>query len=105
MPYCGITLGELIARLEKLPSEKIIKRAFKNAHSYRGFYEDLAFEPAENLTVRELLEIANGALGKTFSGWKGGHFLMTKDTSVWIANEGDTSDDMLGPMLLDFILQ
>lgn len=40
------TLGEIIAYLKTFPPDRVIANGFTHAHSYRGYYEDLAFEPA-----------------------------------------------------------
>ena len=63
--------------------------------SYRGYYSDLALEyDTENkfITVGELLKKAEDCIGKTFTGYKGGEFTMTKDTTLWIGNYGETTD-------------
>ena len=59
--------------------------------SYRGYYSDLAFEPGDRcVTVKELLERANEANGDTFTGYKGGDFVMGDDTPLWAAPYGST---------------
>ena len=45
-------LKELIERLEKEPN-KFLKLGFQHAHSWRGSYENLAFEPMEGAKVSE----------------------------------------------------
>jgi hypothetical protein len=71
-----MTLNELIRYLEKEDPKKVVAIGFNNPHSYRGYYEDLAFEPAKNITVGEMLDCAKGALGKTYEGYKGGEYKM-----------------------------
>jgi len=98
----GLTLGEFIAELEKLPSEANIDIDFGGAvpttlDSYRGYYDHLALGydgeyGAKLPTVDDILKDAKNALGKTFTGWKGGDFKMHDQTSIWIANPGNTSD-------------
>ena len=106
MPYGSegeVCLGEMIARLEREPSEKVIRRGFLRPHSYRGFYEDLAFEPVENVPVRDMLECAKASLGKTYQGYKGGNYNMDERTSVWIAVYGDLGEPIT-PTVLECIL-
>ena len=96
MPY-GISLsfGELIARLEKENQDnpgKFLRFGFRNPHSYRGFYEGIAFEPANKISVEEMLASAKDALGKTFQGWKGGDYIMGEHTPVYIGEYGDCGD-------------
>lgn len=48
-------LGDLIDRLKAEDPNKGVPLGFKNPHSYRGYYDCLAFEPAENVTVASML--------------------------------------------------
>lgn len=83
-----VTLGKMIEFLKSSDPETLLPR-LENPHSYRGYYSDLAFEPASGFRkASELLSDCLSALGKTFEGWKGGDFLMKEDTPVWIACEG-----------------
>ena len=90
----SVTLGELIARLRHEPPAKVIAHGFGGPTSYRGFYEDVAFIPAENVSIVIRLKMAESAIGKTFTGYKGGDFVMDENTDVWIAEWG-----MLGEVL------
>lgn len=45
----------------------------------------------ENPTVEEWIEVLKQAIGKTFTGYKGGDFLMGKNTPVWLAEYGNSS--------------
>lgn len=96
------TLGSFIEELEKIEN--------KNAHisiapyglnpegfmSYRGYYEDLALgyntDSDAQVTVGDVLDWAKSALGEKFYGYKGGEFIMSKSTPLWIANYGKTSN-------------
>ena len=98
-----MTLSELIEQLEKANPAAVVRNGFSTAHSYRGYYEDLAFEPATFVTVGHMLNCAKAALGKTYCGWKGGEFLMHEYTTVWIAEHGCTGE-ALGPRLLSYML-
>ena len=83
-----MTLGELIIKLESI-DKKIEIEGIGEPHSYRGYYEDLAFEKTNSkITVGELLNIAKECLNQTFTGYKGGDFTMTKTTPIWISNYG-----------------
>ena len=88
----NVTLGELIEFLANLDQNLFFKRGFRYPHSYRGYYEDLAFEPAKFSQVREMLAQANGAMGKTFTGYKGGEYVMDKNTATWIAEHGSSGE-------------
>jgi len=98
-----MTLGELIKRLEQEKPGKIVRYGFNEPHSYRGYYEDLAFEPCGPIRVSEMLRLAKEALGKEFTGYKGGEFKMGEHTDVWLAEHGKLGET-LGPRLLNYIL-
>ena len=99
-----MTLGELISRLEAANPYHVVKRGFGRAHSYRGYYNDLAFEPAsEPLTVGAMLDAVKHALGQTYTGYKGGTYKMDEFTEVWLAYYGSTGEG-IGPTLLDYML-
>lgn len=94
-----LTLGELIAALEELPPDFRVILAGdtgpsyagypSGAHSYRGYYSDLAFEPSqEPVTAGEFLTECKTFVGFTFEGYKGGDFTMTEDTPLWVAHCG-----------------
>jgi hypothetical protein len=88
-----MTLQELILALKKYPNDFVVHEAFDKPHSYRGYYEQLSFEPVLDRTVGELLIYAEGAVGGWFTGYKGGEFRMTGDTIVNICSYGDTNCD------------
>lgn len=98
-------LGQLISALSLHPNQNaVVPMGFDNPHSYRGFYEDVAFEPAMNVTIGAMLTAAQEALGSTYQGYKGGDFTMTWDTSCWLAHEGCTGET-LGPNFVRMILE
>lgn len=86
-----MTLGRLIEKLENLPLQKLIEN-IGEPHSYRGYYEDLAFEKEVGVrTVESLLgELKGICLNNTFEGYKGGYFFMDADTPLWIASYGSS---------------
>jgi hypothetical protein len=83
-----MTLGQLIEVLEKLPQDYVFKHGFYWPHSYRGYYEQMAFAPKENTSVKDMLDAARSAVGATFEGYKGGDYIMTKSTKCWLAQYG-----------------
>lgn len=93
-----ITLGEFIKELEKYPRDwSIIIEPFSLIPdyfcSYRGYYEDLCltytadWEYGEKVTVGDILDKAKNAVNKEFAGYKGGEFLMTEDTPLWVSKD------------------
>lgn len=98
-----LSLSELIATLEREDPEQVLPFGFAHPHSYRGYYECLAFEPAWNVKVGDMLRDAARSLGSTFYGWKGGEFKMLADTDCYLAYEGECGEE-LGKTLLGFML-
>ena len=91
------SLNDLIDRLEELPQDMPI--LLGDADSYRGYYSDLAFAPlydTEPRTVKEALDAAEDAHGKTFEGYKGGEFTMEGDTPVWYSHYGTCGPAIIG---------
>lgn len=83
-----LTLGKLISILEAM-DQKMMIEGFDNPHSYRGYYEDLAFERSENkIKVSKALKMCRDAMGNVFVGYKGGDFVMGALTPLWISEYG-----------------
>ncbi|MCM2391730.1 hypothetical protein [Streptomyces albipurpureus] len=99
-----MTLDELIVLLESVDPGKVVRRGFNNPHSYRGYYDELAFEPAWDTTVAEMLEAVRSAKGATYEGWKGGEFTMSGYTECWLSIEGSASGETLGRTLVELML-
>jgi len=97
------TLGDIIKTLRAEDPRKVCPLGFLHPHSYRGYYDELAFEPAEHVSVAEMLRAAESALGATYEGWKGGSFTMDARTEVWLAEVGSVGET-LGPVLLLLLL-
>lgn len=89
-----MTLKQLIKLLEMYDPTTRVRHGFSHPHSYRGFYEQLAFEPDEHVTVGSMLADAKSALGTVFEGYKGGQFCMDQDTNVWLASYGSSGEAM-----------
>ncbi len=82
-----LTLGKLIKRLEVLPAETPIY--LTGPHSYRGYYEDLAFDrPDHPSTAAEVIDLCRSMIGAVLEGYKGGDFEMGENTPVWLAAYG-----------------
>lgn len=63
-----------------------ISHQFDNYTSYKT--EEIG---CETPTVEQWIEVMKKAVGRTFSGWKGGNFTMSKNTPVWLAEVGSSS--------------
>lgn len=98
-------LGALIRALEAMPRDAVVPFGFSRPNSYRGYYDQVAFAPAENVTVGSMLAHARSAIGPTFTGWKGGDYTYDEWTDCWIAEPGDATGDGMGPTLLRYMLR
>ena len=110
-----LTLGQIIEKLEKCGlthgdknEPKQVDYDFGTAvptslDSWRGNYSELALgyklsgydnndEHFTQTTAETLLSELKSAIGKEFTGWKGGEFVMNEDTPVWVANSGNSGN-------------
>ena len=84
-----LVLGNVMDTLESLPMERECLLGFEHAHSYRGYYEDLAFvRSTKTRAISELCSDLRRACGGRFYGWKGGEYQMDRECWVWIAEVG-----------------
>lgn len=92
-----LTLGELILKLEIVKNKNLpviydVKKYFPtDIDSWRGSYCELALDYTDNeetamLLVKDLIRKLKKTVGKTFTGYKGGDFIMGRQTPVWVAN-------------------
>jgi len=104
-----LTLGELILKLEpiaknqkgvqeKYGHEANVQYDFEHLFptaldSWRGDYSELALNyqsDGERMDVGEFLQMLKDAIGKEYTGYKGGEFAMGKHTPIWVANYGNS---------------
>ena len=93
-----ITLGDTIKLLEEIPASKDAYVEFDfcglkplGIHSWRGAFDELALGYTDDgdydsIRLSKFLEELKQAIGKTYIGYKGGYFTMTKDAPLWVAN-------------------
>lgn len=100
-----LTLGEIILKVEAILAkgrENVPEVVYDFEYlfpttidSYRGYYSELALNfttydnQAKPLSALEFYMLLKGAVGKTYTGYKGGAFIMSKNTPVWVANYGN----------------
>jgi hypothetical protein len=94
------TLGRLITRLAACNPDVRVVYDFpdmapniEDIGSWRGIYAELAIghhrAQGENApTVADLLAALRAAVGATFEGYKGGDYVMSESTPVWVSNYG-----------------
>lgn len=96
-----LKLGEFIEKLQQQPQENRITFDFggfvpTSFASWRGFYNQLALgyekpEYNKEITAANLLQLATDTVGVTMWGYKGGSYLMTKETNLWADNYGEST--------------
>lgn len=111
--YPQITIGKLIALLEAYGTtdeqgrRNRVKFDFGSAipcslASWRGDYSELQLEYVltgydsikmhhNSAYVDDLITELKSAIGKLFTGWKGGDYKMSSDTPLWVSNSGNNS--------------
>lgn len=97
-----MTLGTLIRILKSMDQDQIVETGFGEPHSYRGYYDQVSFEPKYNVSVKEMLKHAKSAIGPEFTGYKGGEFTYNEYTDVWFAPYGTTMDQDHSPSETEF---
>lgn len=89
-----MTLGKLIKQLEEMTEDDCVANLV-NPHSYRGYYSDIAFSVDGTTTAANLLKTCRLVMGREFTGYKGGEFLMGENTPVWISSYGVCGDKLI----------
>jgi hypothetical protein len=103
MTNSGLNLGQLITELNKFPKEYFVEFDFARLvplefGSYRGYYEHLYIgfsDEKSPMSVGLFLSSAKEAVGKTFTGYKGGNYKMTTKTTLWVANYSHSSSTVI----------
>lgn len=94
-----LRLGELIDSMKRCKKDASVIFDFGGAvptgiDSWRGVYAELSLQWGggrygdDYPKVSDVLEILSAAVGKTYTGWKGGEYRMDRDTPVWVDNRG-----------------
>jgi hypothetical protein len=87
-----ITLGSFIHLLQTADPSKVISRSLGNLHSFRGHPTHLAISAQSSSTVQEMLYEARSAVGKEFTGYKDGEYVMDLHTEIHFAFYGTTDE-------------
>jgi len=87
-----MNLEDLIFELEKRDPSKAVRFGFAEGMSWRGSYDEAAFEPKEETTFGEMLRHAKDLLGTAQCGYKGGAYEMHGYVSTHIASYGNCGE-------------
>jgi hypothetical protein len=93
-----LSLGELVLKLDAIAdkTKAVVFDFGDNAPvglgSWRGIYAELSlhYGQVERTCVADVLAWLREADGKTFEGYKGGDFTMSRQTPIWVANYGQS---------------
>ena len=96
-------LQRILAAVACKHPNMIVHHGFGPPHSYRGYYEDVAFPRQKNVRIGDMLRHVEDAIGETFTGYKGGEFTMGGHTTCWLAEYGCTGEQF-GRTMLCFML-
>jgi len=90
-----VTLGALIDLLSSMPTGEIVAN-LHSPGSYRGYYRDLYFERGDGVRpAADLLVDCRSCMGRIFTGYKGGDYVMFESTPIWIATYGCTGERLM----------
>lgn len=89
-----MNLGQLNAVFLKMTDESFVfTRGFNTPHSYRGYYNELAFQPAEDIALQDVIKALDRAYSEVFYGYKGGEFEYNMETTCHLAYKGNCTDN------------
>jgi hypothetical protein len=113
-----LTLGEMIRKAKELKSivyhieSALVYYDFcfnypSRLMSWRGIYDELAMDHNYNddnpfhfvPTLNEFITLLESAVGKTFTGYKGGNYVMSLNTPVWVANSGEAGSTFVSDII------
>lgn len=124
-----LTLGELLALLKNIPTKSgdeavTVEFDFGTAYpdglsSWRGSYSELAINYAlcgyddwqgkdsqfNHTDLADFVKMLEEAVGRTYEGWKGGDYVMSLDTPIWVANNGNAGNTgVVGVLNKDYVV-
>lgn len=95
------SLGSVIEELESLVlTHSTATIGFREAFSYRGYYDELGFRISRDVPLYEMLEIAHNQNGAVHTGYKGGEYRMDLSTGCWLVQSYELTGISLCPLML-----
>lgn len=97
-----MTIGAFIARLRELSPSTDVRYVFggcpdMRVQSYRGYYDEAALGwrggeyGTEGVLAHDLARSLELQINHRMEGWKGGAFIISRDTPLWCDNAGNCS--------------
>lgn len=104
-----MNVQSIIDYLEEYKTENgdcIVANGWYNSDSYRGYYQELAVEPADfPVTIETLINTLRDSIGETFQGYKGGEYMMEEDSTVFYASYGCTGPEITKAFLKNYVIE
>lgn len=89
-----MNLGDFSDLFLKMKDDTFVfTEGFGNVHSYRGYYNEVAFEPKSGVTLLEVKQAINLAYYDEHYGYKGGEYRYDFSTPAHLAMYGCCSDE------------
>jgi hypothetical protein len=96
-----MNISEIITELRRFSGETIVTLKYNHQEenwgdldSYRGYYSELAVDTGDTkVDVAHVIKALDEAVGLTFTGYKGGEYMMSGNTDLYWAEYG-----CLGPV-------
>lgn len=99
------TLGDLRDALRKVPDGQVFLVGFDDAYSYRGDYSEAAVQVATMVPVERMRAVVDGIIGTSKPGYKGGMYLMTEHSDVWIVEDPGSIGETMGSLMWSLMAQ
>ena len=101
-----LNLKEIIDRLLEEDPDTLLSVGWDEEDSYRGFYEELCVIRAENVTIATMIACLRRAIGNTYGGYKGGLFIMSEQSNVYLVHEyNEGFSEQIGVDMLDLMIR
>lgn len=88
-----MNIGQLLTLLNNYPKDRVCYLGFAEPHSYRGYYDEAAVEPATNVTIGSMIDCLYRLLDEVFAGYKGGEFRYDTETPIHLTYYGSCNGD------------
>ena len=94
--------------LEMTDTSFVFSQGFDTPHSYRGYYTELAFQPAEDIKLHDIIKSLDRAYIEVFEGYKGGDYKYNMTTACHLAWIGNCTEDdylRLGSLVAEMVAE
>lgn len=99
----GITIGEIISFLKY--NDGFVDFFISDCGSYRGYhselYIDLEYDNGSKTSNEVISFFKENVIDVEFTGYKGGTYTMTLDTTVFIDSNGDANNSYIEELSFD----